>query len=86
MFKEFKRKESERINAAQAESDFKLNDKPFVAGDYIVQNADGSLEGVARAEFEEVFEPVRKTWSRKKKAEATSEATPATDQAETKAA
>jgi hypothetical protein len=66
MFSTYKRKESEEIQAAKAEADFKLDGKNYTAGDYIVQNKDGSLEGVKATEFEEVFEIKRKTRGPKK--------------------
>lgn len=84
--KTFERIASETVEADKVETPFLLNGVQYDAGDYLVKNAQGALEGAKAAEFEANFrarrKPSTKTWSRKKKAPEGSTETP-TEQTQT---
>lgn len=64
----FKRKGGD-VQACKMLTDFELGKDKFVVGDYLVQNPNGIFEGAKAEDFEEIFEPAKKSYSKKKNAE-----------------
>ena len=69
MFVKYKQKSATGIEAYKSPSTFTLEGVDFAEGDYIVKSATGALSGVKAADLEAEYEPAKKVWSRKKKAE-----------------
>lgn len=67
-FNPFRLKQSETINAMEMIGPFTHEGQSYVAGDFLIQNGDGTLTAARREEFLNDYEVVRATWSRTKKA------------------
>jgi hypothetical protein len=74
-FRTYRVKASPTIEAMQSDSAFQLDGQNFAEGDFIVKAEGGKLVGKSQEEFNNEYELVRATWSRKKKGEGETEST-----------